>query len=164
MTELVRDLRLAVRVLLRTKGWTAVVLVSLALGIGANTALFTAVNGLLLQKLEAREPEALVRFNWVGQNDMVRSSSDYGFSGLVGERSIRSTFSFSMFEELTKANSTLSDFTAGAPLGSLNVILNGDAQIATGYLASGSYFKVMGVGPAIGRVFSEADDTPSASP
>jgi predicted permease len=164
MSALLRDLRLAVRVLLRTKGWTAVVLVSLALGIGANTALFTAVNGLLLQKVEAREPERLVKFNWVGQNDMVRSSSDYGFSGVVGERSIRSTFSFPMFEELTKANSTLSDFAAGAPMGSINVILNGDAQLASGYQASGSYFKVLGVGPALGRVFTEADDTPSASP
>ncbi|HUR19537.1 MAG TPA: ABC transporter permease, partial [Vicinamibacterales bacterium] len=164
MAALIRDLRLAVRVLLRTKGWTAVVLVSLALGIGANTALFTAVNGLLLQTVEAREPERLVRFNWSGQNDMVRSSSDYGYSGVVGTRSVRSTFSFAMFEEFRKANSTLTDLAAGAPMGSLNVILNGDAQLATGYQASGSYFKVLGVPAALGRVFSEADDTPSASP
>src|SRR5687767_1813046 len=164
MTTLVRDLRLAVRVLLRTKGWTAVVLMSLALGIGANTALFTAVNGLLLQTVEAREPERLVKFNWVGQNDMVRSSSDYGYSGAVGTRNVRSTFSFAIFEEFRKANSTLTDLAAGAPMGSLNVILNGDAQLATGYQASGSYFKVLGISPAIGRLFSEADDTPSASP
>ena len=164
MTALLRDLRLAVRVLLRTKAWTAVVLVSLALGIGANTALFTAVNGLLLQTVEAREPERLTKFNWVGQNDMVRNSSDYGFSGLVGERNVRSTFSFPMFEELTRANTTLAALAAGAPMGSINVILNGDAQLATGYLASGSYFTVMGINPAIGRLFSEADDTAGASP
>jgi predicted permease len=164
MAALIRDLRLAVRVLLRTKGWTAVVLISLALGIGANTALFTAVNGLLLQTVQAREPEHLVKFNWSGQNDMVRSSSDYGYSGVVGTRSIRSTFSFAIFDEFRKANSTLADLAAGSPMGSLNVILNGDAQLATGYQASGSYFKVMGVGAAVGRVFSEADDTPGASP
>src|SRR6187402_871781 len=140
MATLLRDLRLAVRVLLRTKAWTAVVLISLALGIGANTALFTAVNGLLLQTVQAREPEHLVRFNWVGQNDMVRSSSDYGYSGAVGTRSVRSTFSFAMFEEFRKANSTLADLAAGAPMGNLNVILDGDAQLATGYQASGSYF------------------------
>jgi predicted permease len=164
MTALLKDLRLALRVLLRTKGWTAVVLVSLALGIGANTALFTAVNGLMLQKVEAREPERLVKFNWVGQNDMVRSSSDYGFSGLVGDRPVRGTFSFSMFEELTKANRTLTDFAAGAPMGSVNVILNGDAQLASAYLASGTYFKTMGIGPAAGRLFGEADDAPGAPP
>jgi hypothetical protein len=170
MSALIRDLRLAVRVLLRTKGWTAVVLVSLALGIGANTALFTAVNGLLLQTVQAQEPERLVRFNWSGQNDMVRSSSDYGYSGAVGTRSVRSTFSFAIFEEFRKANSTLSDLAAGAPMprvgpgGSLNIILNGDAQLASGYQASGSYFRVLGVPAAIGRVFTEADDTPTASP
>src|SRR5688500_10223738 len=156
MTTLVRDLRLAVRVLLRTKGWTAVVLVSLALGIGANTALFTAVNGLLLQTVEARDPERLVRFNWTGQNDMVRSSSDYGYSGAVGTRNVRSTFSFAIFEEFQKANSTLIDLAAGSPMGSLNVILDGDAQLATGYQASGRYYQVLGVPAAIGRVFSEA--------
>ncbi|TAK11182.1 MAG: ABC transporter permease [Acidobacteria bacterium] len=164
MTALLRDLRLAARVLLRTKSWTAVVLVSLALGIGANTALFTAVNGLLLQTVQVREPERLVRFNWAGKNDMVRSSSDYGYSGATGTRNVRSTFSFEMFNELRKANTTLTDLTAGSPMGGLNVILNGDAQIATGYQAAGNYFKVIGVSAALGRVFDESDDTVSASP
>src|SRR6476660_3631290 len=107
MTALIRDLRLAVRVLLRTKSWTAVVLVSLALGIGANTALFTAVNGLLLQTISAQEPERLIRFNWGGQNDMVRSSSDYGYSGTYADRSVRSTFSHPMFQQLRASNTTL---------------------------------------------------------
>ena len=89
MTALVRDLRLAVRVLLHTKSWTLVVLVSLALGIGANTALFTAVNGLLLQTVPVHEPDRLVRFNWAGKNDMVRSSSGYGYSGTSGTRDVR---------------------------------------------------------------------------
>src|SRR4051812_5071192 len=100
MTTLLRDLRLAVRVLLGTKSWTAVVLVSLALGIGANTALFTAVNGLLLQTVPVRDPDRLIRFNWTGKNDMVRSSSDYGYSGSSGARNVRSTFSFPMLEQL----------------------------------------------------------------
>ena len=98
MTTLVRDLRLAVRVLLGTKTWTLVVLLSLALGIGANTALFTAVNGLLLQTVSVPEPERLVRFNHAGRNDMVRNSNDYGYSGTSGTRNVRSTFSFPMIE------------------------------------------------------------------
>ena len=164
MTALFRDLRLAVRVLLRTKSWTLIVLVSLALGIGANTALFTAVNGLLLQTVRVHEPDRLVRFNWTGKNDMVRSSSDYGYSGSSGTRNVRSTFSFAIFEQLRAANTTLTDLAAGAPMGSLNVIVNGDAQLATGYQASGNYFKVFGVPATLGRVFGEADDTLSASP
>jgi predicted permease len=163
MTALVRDLRLAVRVLFRTKSWTLVVLVSLALGIGANTALFTAVNGLLLQTVPVREPDRLVRFNWAGKNDMVRSSSDYGYSGTSGTRNVRSTFSFATFEQLRAANTTLTGMAAGAPM-SVNVIVDGDAQIGSGYLASGNYFTVLGVPAALGRVFVDGDDNPSAPP
>ena len=89
MTALIRDLRQAVRVLLHSKSWTAVVLVSLALGIGANTALFTAVNGLLLEKVAVPDPDALVRVKSAGPNDMVRSSSDYGFNAPDAGRRVR---------------------------------------------------------------------------
>ena len=164
MAAVLRDLRVAIRVLLRTKSWTLIVLVSLALGIGANTALFTAVNGLLLQTVRVNEPERLVRFNWTGKNDMVRNSSDYGYSGSSGTQNVRSTFSFAIFEQFRAANTTLTDLAAGSPMGGLNVIVNGDAQLATGYQASGNYFTVIGVGAALGRVFGEADDTLSASP
>ena len=164
MTALLRDLRLAVRVLLHTKSWTLVVLVSLGLGIGANTALFTAVNGLLLQTVPVREPDRLVRFNWAGKNEMVRSSSDYGYSGASGTRNVRSTFSFAMFEELRAANTTLTGLAAGAPMGPVNVIVNGDAQLGTSYQASGNYFTVLGVQAALGRVFGESDDRLSAPP
>ena len=164
MTALVHDLRLAVRVLLGTKTWTLVVLLSLALGIGANTALFTAVNGLLLQTVNVHEPERLVRFNHVGPNDMVRNSNDYGYSGRSGTRNIRSTFSFPMIEELRAANTTLTGLAAGVPMGSLNVLVNGNAQLATGYQATGNYFTVIGVPAVLGRVFAEADDRPSAPP
>src|ERR1051326_487099 len=112
MPALLRDLRLALRVLMRTKSWTAVVLVSLALGIGANTALFSAVNGLLLQTVNVREPHQLVRLNWAGKNDMVRSSSDYGYSGDFGTRGVRSTFSFPMFQQLRASNTTVPDMRA----------------------------------------------------
>ena len=164
MPALIRDLRVAARILLRTKSWTLVVLVSLALGIGANTALFTAVNGLLLQTIRVAQPERLVRFNWTGKNDMVRSSSDYGYSGGTATRNVRSTFSFAIFEQFRASSATLTDLAAGAPMGSLNVIVDRDAQLATGYEASGNFFKVLGVPAVAGRVFDESDDKESASP
>ncbi len=77
---MLKDLRHGARMLLQAKGWTAVVVLSLALGIGANTALFSAVNGLLLTKLPVADPDTLVRLRWAGKNDMVTDSSDYGFS------------------------------------------------------------------------------------
>ena len=75
---MLRDLRHGFRVLLQAKGWTAVVVLSLAVGIGANAAVFTAVNGLLLRKLPVDDPDSLVRIRWGGRNHMVNDSSDYG--------------------------------------------------------------------------------------
>jgi hypothetical protein len=65
---MLRDLRLAARMLLQSKGWTTVVVVSLALGIGANTAIFGAINGLLLMKLPVTDPDTLVRLRYAGRN------------------------------------------------------------------------------------------------
>src|SRR5688500_11329986 len=95
------DLRFALRVLANGKGWTTIVVLSLALGIGANTAIFSAVNGLLLKTIPVHDPETLVRLRYAGRNDMVTSSSDYGNSGkdALG-RDMRSTFSYPMFQQL----------------------------------------------------------------
>ena len=76
---MLKDLRHAVRLLWQARGWTTVVVLSLALGIGANTALFSAVNGMLLMSLPVQKPDTLVRFRYAGRNDMVTSSSGYGF-------------------------------------------------------------------------------------
>src|SRR5947208_14089374 len=72
------DLRHAGRLLLQSKGWTGVVVLSIALGIGANVALFNALNGLLFKTLDGVDrPDTLVRLKWVGRNDMVEEASDY---------------------------------------------------------------------------------------
>ncbi len=78
---MLRDLRHGVRTLLQAKGWTAVIVISLALGIGANTTLFSAINGLFLRTLPVPEPDTLVRLKHSGRNDVSTNSSDYGFSG-----------------------------------------------------------------------------------
>jgi predicted permease len=164
MAAFLRDLRHAIRVLLRTKSWTAVVLVSLALGIGANTALFTAVNGLLLQTLTVPSPGELVRVKWVGDNDMIRSSSDYGFNALDGGRRVRSTISFAIFEQLRAANQTLTDLASFAPQGSFNVVADGQADLATALVATGGFFHTLEVTASVGRTFTPDDDRLSASP
>src|SRR5262249_35848260 len=107
---MLNDLHYGLRVLAHAKGWTLVVVLSLALGIGANTAIFSAVNGLLLQTIPVKDPETLVRLRQAGRNDMVTSSSDYGFSGqdALG-RNLRSTFSYPLFQQLQSANRTMSE-------------------------------------------------------
>lgn len=150
--------------LLHTKGWTAVVLLSLALGIGTNTALFTAVNGLMLQSVPVPEPGSLVRLAAAGDNDMRRSSSDYGFSEPHNGQQVRASFSLAVYQELRAANQTLTDLAAFAPIGAFNVIVDGAAEIATGYSVSGNYFQLLRVPMAMGRPLIDSDDTADAPP
>ncbi len=161
---MIRDLRHACRILFQTKAWTAVVLLSLALGIGANTALFTAVNGLLLQTVPVPDADALVRLKWYGQNDMMRNSSDYGFSRPHEGKNVRSTFSYAVFQELRKANTTLTDLFAAAPSGTVNVVADGTADLASVLTVSGNYFSGLRVGTLAGRVLLESDDVAGAPP
>src|SRR4029079_2096742 len=95
---MLKDLRHGLRALARSKGWTAVVVLSLALGIGANTAIFSGLNGLLLTKIPVQDPDTLVRLRWVGRNDMMTSSSDYGSRNRAAYRGqhVQTTFSYRM--------------------------------------------------------------------
>ncbi len=161
---MVRDLKHAIRVLLRSKGWTAVVLLSLALGIGANTALFTAVNGLLLQSLPVPDPDSLVRLKWTGQNNMTRDTSDYGPSRPLQGQSVRSTFSYAIYQELRAANRTMTDLVACAPVGSSNLIVDGAADLASTFAVTGNYFQVLRITPLAGRLLNEDDVAPGATP
>ena len=162
---MLKDLRHAFRMLLQAKGWTAVVVLSLALGIGANTALFSAVNGLLLTRLNVQDPESLVRLRYVGRNDMVTSSSDYGFvergpDGL----NVRTTFSYPMYQQFLADNKTMSDVFACAPYGRLNVVVDGQAELASAFISSGNYYQLLGVNARIGRTILPEDDRPTAPP
>jgi predicted permease len=153
------------RLLLQNKSWTAMAILSLALGIGANTAIFSAVNGLVLQTLPGVDrPEALVRLRWVGANDMGTDFSDYGPSSKDNGRDVRPTFPYPMYLELLKANQTLADLFACAPQGQFNVVSGGRAELATGLIASGNYFRVLGVNAMVGRTFTPDDDQPGATP
>lgn len=151
--------------LLQAKGWTTVVVLSLALGIGANTALFSAINGLLIKTLPVRDPDALVRLRWSGKNDMVNSSSDYGFSGTdEAGRNIRSTFSYPMFKQFVADNKTMTDLFACAPFGRVSVVVDGQADIANSFISTGNYYRVLGVNAMLGRTIVPEDDQPSAPP
>jgi predicted permease len=160
---MLQDLKHAVRLLLQTKGWTAVVLLSLALGIGANTALFSGLNALFLRTISVPHPETLVRVRYAGANDMRRSSSTYNFSGknAAGE-DIRETTSYPIYQSLRSANQTLTDIAASAPMGSLNAVVDGKAELATAFIASGNYFQIVGVPAHAGRTLQPEDDIPSA--
>jgi predicted permease len=159
---MLRDLRYAARVLLQGKAWSAMVVLSLALGIGANTALFTATNGLLLRKVAVTDPDTLVRLRHLGRNQMANDVSEYGNIVRSGDEEAGSTFSFAMFEELRKANQTMTEIVAGAPLGSVNVVVDGQAEMSTAFIASGNYQQLLGVRPIAGRTLIADDDRSNA--
>jgi hypothetical protein len=119
---MLKDLRYGLRSLMRAKGWTAVVVLSLALGIGANAALFSGVNALLLKELPVNDPESLVRlrYTFARSNDMFAGTDDYGLSEAPVGQNIRVSFSYRLFRELRAANRTLEDLFACAPLRQIN--------------------------------------------
>ena len=137
---MLNDLRHGLRALLQARGWTAVVVLSLALGIGANTAIFSAINGLLLTKVPAADPDSLVRLRWVGRNEMMTDSSDYGprNRAAYGGQNVQTTFSYPMFQQFRADNRTLTDLFACAPLDRVNVVVDGQAEIARAFIASGN--------------------------
>jgi predicted permease len=117
------DLRHGARALWQAKAWTAVMVGSLALGIGANTALFSATNGLLFRKLPVSDPDTLVRFRSAGPNQMRTDVLFYGYTGPDAQgRQVEPTFSYPMYLQFVADNRTMSGLFACAPFGSPNVI------------------------------------------
>src|SRR5262245_4240004 len=161
---MLNDLRFAFRQLVKNPGFTVVALLSLALGIGANTALFSVVDAMLLKMLPVKEPERLVLFRSMAPREF--SSGSYtgnaGRDPVTGQRWMTS-FPYQSFQRQRDPQSTLSDIFAFGGV-SLNVNANGQADVAVGQAVSGNYFAVLGVQPWRGRVFTEEDDKPAASP
>ncbi len=162
---MLKDLRHGIRVLLSAKGWSAVIVLSLAVGIGANAALFGAVNTLLLRKLEVSDPDSLVRFRWTGQNEMANDTSDYGFNARTptGD-STHSTFSYPMFQHFRSANQTLVDLAASRPMSRITAVVDGRAELVNALLATGNYHAMLGVKAQLGRTIEVDDDRRTAPP
>ena len=141
-----RDLRYALRSLRKTPGFTATAVLSLALGIGANTALFTLINAVTWRMLPVSDPEHLLLLS--PRQDAVR--------GL--------TFNFQQYTLIRDSNHVL-DMAAYSPV-ALNVTIDGQAQPTTeGLLVSGEYFPLLGLQPAAGRLLTPDDDrTPYGHP
>ncbi|HEY7500656.1 MAG TPA: ABC transporter permease [Vicinamibacterales bacterium] len=158
-----KDIRHAARMLLQAKGWTAVVVLSLALGIGANTAMFSAFHNLILTELPVRDPGTLVRLRLAGPNDMATNTSDYGTSRRTPDGlNVWTTFSFPMYQQFLADNQTMSEMFACAPFGRVNVIVDGQPEIASAFISTGNYYRMLGVRARMGRTILPDDDTPSS--
>src|SRR5262245_19868591 len=162
---LLQDLRYGVRLLLKNKGFTAVAALSLALGIGANTALFSLVDAVLLKMLPVKEPNRLVLLRWLsGPKRMPRAvNGEFNRNEATGAQTSTS-FSFLIFEQLRARNQTLANIFAFTDIGQLNVNVGGQAEFASGQRVSGGYYAGLGVQMMVGRSITDDDDKAAAAP
>lgn len=150
----VQDLRFAFRMLRKSPGFTAVAILTLALGIGANTAIFSLTDQVLLRLLPVQHPEQLVVLRST-ENKAGRTFADYD---------LRNSFSYPMYKNLRDHNHVFSGLLACFQV-DVSLARSGRAEIAHGELVSGNFFNVLGVRPILGRLFSSADETsPGANP
>jgi putative ABC transport system permease protein len=147
LAALSQDLRYALRQLRVSPGFTAVAIVTLALGIGANTAIYTLLDQVLLPSLQVTEPNRLVVLRFSGED--TGSTHARGDSNFV--------FSHPMYRDLRDRNSVFSGLitTSWAQVG---VKWNNQPDLADAELVSGNYFDVLGIQPALGRLLVGADD------
>ena len=145
-----RNLKLAFRTLRKTPFVTAVAIVSLALGIGANAAIYSLFDQMLLRPLPVREPERLVNLGSPGPKPGSQSCGQAGECDAV--------FSYRMFRDLEAAKNTGLSGVAAHVLFGANIAFNRQTLNGEGLLVSGSYFPVLGVRPHMGRLLTPADD------
>jgi predicted permease len=147
LESLLQDIRYALRALGRSPSFTAVVVLTLGLGIGANTAIFSLIDAVLLKMLPVRDPEQLV---------LLRRDNN-------GE--VANSFSYYTYKQILEKNQVFSDALAYYPL-RMNVSINNSVEPAvSGQLVSGNYFSVLGVSAVLGRTIISSDDrAPGESP
>lgn len=144
MGHILNDVRYALRTFRKSPVFIAVAIVSLALGIGANTAIFTLIDQVLLRLLPVKDPQQLVLLWSRGQH--------------YGSNNGQNKLSYPMYEDFRDKNQVFSGmFCRDGIVFSLN--FEGKTELISGELVSGSYFPVLGVHAALGRVFTPADDT-----
>jgi predicted permease len=161
--SILSDCRFALRMLRKSPGFTSVAVLTLALGIGANTAIFSLIDAALLRSLPVRDPQQLVVFQWAAHNSP-NTKGQYSYmscpANASGEQGC--SFSFPMFHQFQALKDAFSSVTAlGADVG-LNLRGNGPATFVRGELVSGDFFDTLGVGAAVGRTFGPSDDKPGA--
>ena len=140
-----QDLRFGARMLLKNPGFTAVVVLTLALGIGANAALFSVVNGVLLNPLPYPQPEQLVTLH--------QSKPNFETGAIP----------YPNFRDWQKENRTFSAMAISRGFG-FSLIGAGEAERVEGRLVSADFFSVLGVKPALGRDFAPGEDESGAAP
>lgn len=164
LDTLARDMRYAIRGLRRSPGFTIVAVLTLALGIGASTALFSVAYAYLFQKAAVRDPDSLIAFRWEGDNVFRQMSSEHAYVAGRETGRVGGTVPIGVFRQLQDDRDAVRDVIAVAPAGPLNLVADGHGDPATGQFVSGRFFDVLGVSAERGRLLVPSDDAESAAP
>ncbi|HEY2459227.1 MAG TPA: ABC transporter permease [Candidatus Acidoferrum sp.] len=169
LDSLLQDLHYALRHLRGNPGFAAVAILTLALGIGANTSIFTLLNTVMLTRLPVGHPEQLVLFHWMSHSKgpfVWNSSSSYGGCGMTdpGSGNSNCSFSFPDFNNFRNHSQSFQGIVADGGVVSVQVDMHGQATRANGRYVSGEFFSVLEVPPAYGRILNLSDDLPGAPP
>jgi macrolide transport system ATP-binding/permease protein len=158
MTKLVQDLSYAIRQLRKSPGFTITAVITLALGIGANAAIFTLVQGILLKSLPVADPKQLYR---IGDTDDCCVNG-----GFVGQNGDFDIYSYDLFLRLKQAAPEFEQLAAMQSGQSIYTVRRGntEAKALHGEFVSGNYFNTLGVRPYLGRLMMDSDDTAASSP
>jgi macrolide transport system ATP-binding/permease protein len=163
LRDLLHDLRYSTRVLRASPGFTATAALSLALGIGANTAIFSFMDSILLRSLPVADPQSLVRLAWRTHQDEVHGMNRHDDSYLDGKTGfIGGFFSYPAYELLRRNDAVFSSVFGYQGAGDLNLSIAGQAEIAKTEYVTGDYFRGLGIAPVSGRLIAPGDDISGA--
>lgn len=160
-TDAVSDVRYAIRMLSKSPGFALVTTVTLALGIGANTAIFSAIDAVVFRPLPVSDQQQLVMFTWSARKDPKSwGQSDYGDCG----DQYKCSFPAPFFQAMQGQSSSFSGLAMFAGPFEVDFSENGPASVARGEFISRDYFSMLGLKTFLGRALGPADDSPTANP
>jgi predicted permease len=160
--ELGADLRYAVRILRKSPGFTAIAAGSLALAIGANTAIFSVAKVLLYDHLQIPHPDELKMLRWIGDDKVVAHNSWGDFDNLADGTQTSSVFAYPVYHEMSLHPAGMESL-AGFKEDGMNATVRGAARRVTVAEVTGNYYETLGVRPQIGRAVQPSDDATQGS-
>jgi macrolide transport system ATP-binding/permease protein len=165
LEQLVQDVRYALRTMSHNRSFTFLAALSLALGIGANTAIFSFMDAILLRSLPVSDPPSLVRVIWHTQRNESHGTNYHDsshYDAKTGQDS--GVFPYPALELFRRSDSVFSIVFGFQGTGKLNLTIQGQAEVADGEYVSGDYFRGLGIPPAAGRLLGPDDDRAGAPP